>query len=373
LTLSIRGIVVAAGSSGADGSAPSSTAVGNLTTAAGSGLPLPRSELMLVGKSIVRSMRRVTHGTEQVGKGGDADQLMGDAARIGALASILAPATGLVSLATAGSAADDCPPAEVLERLRHDFGQLGYMQGVLDENVCQVDGQLAGLDGLPESAPAGDAAQAPADPSALSDEDLHAARSSWAARADIDFDALIRAQEEMNDLDDRRRNLDHQVDAVSDLLARLDDAGTTPVPRHIGDTLCYGLGWHLAGDALRMATALRDSRSQTRASAGPATGATRTSPPAQAPPAPAPVQPKGTPFAEWAAANKIEGGRLAILQALAGLQRWCGFYDALTGTLQRQLVELRVRADTASAVRRMLSAETQRRMLAATERRGATG
>jgi len=67
---------------------------------------------------------------------------------------------------------------------------------------------------------------------------------------------------------------------------------------------------------------------------------------------PAPVRPKGTPFAEWAAANKFEGGRLAILQALAGLQRWCGFYDALTGTVQRQLVQLRALADTASAARR---------------------
>jgi hypothetical protein len=69
------------------------------------------------------------------------------------------------------------------------------------------------------------------------------------------------------------------------------------------------------------------------------------------------------PFAEWAAANKIEGGRLAILQVLAGLERWCGFYDALTGTLARHLLELRVRADTTSAACRALSAELQRRTL----------
>jgi hypothetical protein len=369
VALSIRGKGVAAGPSGSEGQSAGPVAVGNLTTAAGSGLPLPRSELILAGKSIVRSMRRVTHGTDQGGKsGGDADQLMGDAARIGALASILGPATGLVSLATAGTAADECSPKEVVDRLRLSFGQLGYMQGVLDENVCQVDGQLVGLDGLPESAAAGAAPVAPADPAALSGDQLRAARSAWSARADVDFDALIRAQEEMNDLDDRRRNLDHQVDAVSDLLARLDEAGTTPVPRHLGDTLCYGLGWHLAGDAVRMATALRDSRSQDRASAGPATTATRASSAPQASPAPAPAMPKGTPFAEWAAANKIEGGRLAILQALAGLQRWCGFYDALTGTLQRQLVELRGRADTASATSRALSAEVQRRTLGAGEK-----
>ena len=51
------------------------------------------------------------------------------------------------------------------------------------------------------------------------------------------------------------------------------------------------------------------------------------------------------------------------VQALAGLQRWCGFYDALTGTVQRQLVQLRALADTASAARRLLSAELQRRAL----------
>ena len=269
MALSIRGKGVVAGPSGSDGQSSVPLAAGNLTTAAGSGLPLPRSELILAGKSIVRSMRRVTHGAGPRGKGdGDADQLMGDAARIGALASILDPAGGLVSLATAGAGADSdaAGPQDVLECLRLHLGQLGYMQGVLDENVCQVDGQLGGLDGLPEGAPAAPAPEKPADPASLSDEELRAVRSAWSARADVDFDAVIGAQQAMNDLDDRRRNLDHQVDALSDLLARLDDAGTTPVPRHLGDTLCYGLGWHLAGDSQRMASALRESRSQARAS-----------------------------------------------------------------------------------------------------------
>jgi len=365
---STRSGVVAPGAIGTDGQSAGPAAPGNLTTAAGSGLPLPRSELLLAGKSIVRSMRRVTHGADNNGKVGDTDQLMGDASRIGALASILAPATGLVALAAAGTATDDHPPEEVVDLLRLNFGQLGYMQGVLDENLCQVDGLLGGLDGLPESATVADPPEVDADPAVLSGNGLRAARSAWAARADLDFDALIRAQDEMNDLDDRRRNLDHQVDAVSELLARLDDAGTTPVPGYLADTLLYGLGWHLAGDPPRMASALRDSRTQARASAKPVARATQAGAVAQPPSAPAPAKPKGSPFAEWAAANKIEGGRLAILQALAGLQRWCGFYDALTGTLQRRLVELRVRADTASVARRALSAELQRRTLGAGEK-----
>lgn len=383
MALSIRGKVVAGRFSSGPGQAASSIAAGNLTTAAGSGLPLPRSELMSAGKSVVRCMRRVTAGTAPSGHAaGDAAQLIGDAARIGALASILDPAAGLASLAAVGSGvnADANSPGDVVERLRRNFGQLGYLQGVLDENLSQLDGQLAGLDGLPDGAAAAVMPEFPGDPAALSDDQLRSARSAWAVRADVDFDALIRAQEEMNDLDDRRRNLDHQVDAMSDLLARLDEAGTTLVPSHFGDTLCYGLGWHLAGDSTRMCTALRESRAQARASARPATIATQTfsgptasTPPAPASPAPSPARRKSTPFAEWAAANKFEGGGLAILQALAGLQRWCGFYDALTGTLQRRIVQLRAQADTASAARRLLSAELQRRALEASEKAAPTG
>lgn len=360
------------GASGAGGAAAGSVAAdaaafSNLTTAAGSGLPLPRPELIVAGLSIFRSMKRVTDEADPTGySAGDIAQLMGDAAGIGALASILAPAAGLVSLATAGAAAgaDVYSPKEVLERLRRNFGQLGYMQGVLDENVSQVDGQLVGLDGAPKGTAAREEPEVPADPTALSDADLRAARSAWAVRADAEFDALIRMQEEMNDLDDRRRNLAHQVDAVSDFLARLDDFGSTPVPPHIGDTICYGIGWYLAGDPERMAAAFRESRAQARESAKPTKAASPATKAASAPPARA----RGIPFAEWAVANEVEGGRLAIMQALAGLERWCGFFDALTGTLQRQLVQLRAQADSAGATRRALSAEVQRRTLEAGER-----
>jgi hypothetical protein len=361
-----------AGGNGSAAKSGGTSIVGGLTTAAGSGLPLPRSELLLAGKSIVRCMRRVTHGADPRGKGeADATQLLGDAARIGALASILDPNAGLATLVTAGApdgedGAEAPNPKAIVELLRLHFGQLGYMQGVLDENVCQLDGQLEGLAGSGE--PPADA-EMPADLAAATADELGSARSAWAARADLDFDALIWAQEAMNDLDDRRRNLDHQVDALSGLLAGLDDAGATLMPRHLGDTLCYGLGWHLAGDSKGMASALRESRAQIAATPRTAPIASAAPPAVVAAPAtaptPAPAKPRGVPFAEWASANKIDGGRLAVLQALAGLQRWCGFYDALTGTLGRELVELRSRADKTSARRRALSAEVQRRTLAA--------
>ena len=215
----------------------------------------------------------------------------------------------------------------------------------------------------------------------------------------------------MGDLDNRRRNLAHQIDAVNDLLGRLDDLGKTPVPPHLGDTLCHGLGWFQAGDPARMAAALRESRAQTlatgmaavlrdspamarasamvAASAGQAPGGPG-EPAPTAQPAPsgkkgkavgpgkgapsmteavvvpvAAARPKGLPFVEWAAANDFEGGRMGVLQALAGLERWSGFYDALTGMLQRRIVTLRAQADAAGATRRILSSETQHRTLEA--------
>jgi hypothetical protein len=367
------GFVDEAGPSGNDGLAAGSIAVGNLTTASGSGLPLPRSELIAAGLSISRCMTRVTDGADPSGYSpADTARLMSDLSRIGALASILDPSAGLVSLASAGptTGAEVDSPAEVVARLRRNFGQLGYMQGVLDENVGQVDGRLAGLDGLAAAASAAASEPSPEfahDPTALSEDELRAARSAWAARADRDFDALIAAQCEMNDLDDRRRNLDHQVDAVSEMLSRLDDAGTMAMPVHLGETLRYGLGWHMGGDPARMAGALSDSRAAARVAVGPAAGAVAAAAPAAvsaSKSAPASAKPTGPTFVEWAAANKFEGGRMGVLQALAGLQRWCGFYDALTGTMARQLVALRVQADTASAARRILSAEMQRRALA---------
>jgi hypothetical protein len=216
---------------------------------------------------------------------------------------------------------------------------------------------------------------------------------------------------EMGDLDNRRRNLAHQIDAVNDLLARLDQAGKAPVPPHLGDSLVYGLGWFQSGDPALMAAALRESRAQARAAgmaevlrespvmarasaiakagavgaagepvrsgaAGEPAPSGRKGKPAgrgrNAPSIPqsesvplAMARPKSLTFAEWAAANGFEGGRLGVLQALAGLERWSGFYDALTGTLQRRIAALRLQANAAGAQRRLLSSEMQHRTLEA--------
>lgn len=367
----------------------SQPATGGLTTAAGSGLPLPREELVAAGVAIARSMKRLTDEPQAELGPGEVVQLLGDASSIGALATILAPGTGLASLAGSGAAtvAEAASPAEVLERLRRNFGQLGYMQGVLDENVCARDGLLAGLDGaadLAESVPP----PVPSDPTTLEDRELARMRAYWAGRADVLFDALISAQHGVTDLDDRRRNLAHQVDAVNDLLARLDEEPTTRVPPHLGDALVYGLGWYRADDASAMAAALRDSRSATTGALAAGAGERPVEPVSAVQPAPSgkkqkpsksgksepsanlsvapPVtvdRRKSQPFAEWARAHQFPGGRLGVLQALAGLERWGGFYDALTGTLQRQVAGLRAQADAAGATRRALSAEMQHRTL----------
>jgi len=68
-------------------------------------------------------------------------------------------------------------------------------------------------------------------------------------------------------------------------------------------------------------------------------------------------------LAQWAASQGVADGRLAVLQALAGLERWRGFYDALAGSVQVEINRLRAEADVAVAVRRDLAAEVQRRAL----------
>jgi hypothetical protein len=63
----------------------------------------------------------------------------------------------------------------------------------------------------------------------------------------------------------------------------------------------------------------------------------------------------------WVVANGVRDGRLAVLQAMAGLERWRGFYDALAAAAQERLVALRSQAEVASTVRRDLAAEVSRR------------
>jgi hypothetical protein len=341
--------------------AAQTSAVGVLAAPGGFGLQMPRPELIQGGLSIFRSMKRVTEDANPNGYSpGDVAQMLGDAAGIAVLASALAPAVGLISLATGSAAAatDVDVPQEVFDRMRRNFGRLGYMQGVLDENVSHMDRQLGDLD-LAADAPAG---PAPADPTALSAKDLKAARTEWANRADAAFDALAAAQTELDDLDVRRANLAHQIDSIGDLLVRIDQTGSVLLPEHLTATISYGRGWYFAGDSSKMAAALRESFARSRAAgapqrqhAGGADGALVVGADT--------AGPNAVTLGKWAAANRIADGRLAVLQALAGLERWRGFYDALAASVLGRLGTLRLTADRAVAARRDLAAEVQRRAL----------
>jgi hypothetical protein len=232
------------------------------------------------------------------------------------------------------------------------------MQGIVDENVSHADHNLGDLDpGAPDPA----AAAPPQDPTALSARDLKAVRTLWAGKADAAFDALASAQQELDDLDDRRSNLAHQIDAISDLLGRVDDAGKVGLPQYLADTITYGRGWHFAGDSSKMAAALRQSFAQARSTGAPhprrTTGRTPAAPPDDT------AMPAAMTLAEWAANQRVADGRMAVLEALAGLERWRGFYDALAGSVQVRIGTLRTEADVAVAARRDLAAEVQRRAL----------
>jgi hypothetical protein len=364
--LGLTGAAGAAGSAhgglmGGPGSATPHAAAGT-QAAGGFSLPVPRVELVEGGLSIFRSMKRVTEDANPSGYSpGDVAQMLGDAAGIAALASVLAPAVGLVSLATGGAAAatDVKSPQEIFEGLRRNFGRMGYMQGVLDENVSHVDNQLGDLD-ISASALAGP--PPPANPAALSAKDLKAARTHWAHRADAAFDALATAQTELDDLDVRRSNLAHQIDAISDLLLRIDQTGSVLLSDNLAATISYGRGWYFAGDSSKMAAALRESfaKSSTagasrrlRAVGTDATVAAGSDAGGSA----------AITLGQWAVANRIADGRLAVLQALAGLERWRGFYDALAGSVQERIGSIRLVADQAVGARRDLAAEVQRRAL----------
>jgi hypothetical protein len=333
-------------------------------TAAVSQIPWPRAEMIAAGLSIYRSMKRVTSEADPSGySAGDLAQMIGDATAIGTLASALAPAANLVALATAGAAAgaETHKPKEVLDRLRQSFGQLGYLQGVLDENLGRTDGKLAGLDGALGGTADAPALPAPAQLWMLPDDQLRNARSAWAARADMEFDALIAAQDELSEVDERRRSLGDQIDQINELLSRLDRDGMAVMAPHLGETLRYGQGWYRAADPDRMIAALRESQANSAGSPRRRTHGTGArssrSPGFDSPP------PGGLPFGQWAAANGFQGGRMGVLEALAGLERWSGFFDALSGTLQSGIATLRAGSDEASGARRALSAEIQRRTM----------
>lgn len=354
----------AAGSVGAataGGSPATASALGVVPAVSGINLPVPRVDLVQGGLSIFRSMKRVTDQADPRGYSpGDVAQLFGDAAGIAALASVLAPGIGLIALATGGAAAasDVKSPQEIFEQMRGNFGRLGYLQGVLDENVSHTDHDLGDLDPVavdPVTTP-------PRDPTVLTAEQLKIARTFWAGRADAAFDALARSQQELDDLDDRRSNLALQIDAVGDLLARIDAAGTVGLPQYLVDTISYGRGWYFAGESSKMAAALRKSFEQAQAAGVRHPRRTAAQAAAVTDPADASL-PAVMTLAQWAAGQGVADGRLAVLQALAGLERWRGFYDALASSVQVQINAVRVQADIAVAARRDLAAEVQRRAL----------
>jgi hypothetical protein len=195
----------------------------------------------------------------------------------------------------------------------------------------------------------------------LSAPQLKAARVLWAGKADAAFDALARAQQELDDLYDRRSNLAHQIDAIGDLLGRLDAAGSVGLPEYLADTISYGRGWYFAGDSSKMAAALRQSFEQSRSASVVHPRRTSGRTPALLPDDS--QAPTATTLAQWAASHKVADGRLAVMEALAGLERWRGFYDALAGSVGVEIHRLRVQADVAVAARRDLAAEVQRRAL----------
>jgi hypothetical protein len=338
------------------------------TAAGGFSLPVPRVEMVQGGLSIFRSMKRVTEDANPTGYSpGDVAQMLGDAAGIALLASAMSSVVGVVSLAASGAAAatDVKSPQEIFDQMRRNLGRLGYMQGVLDENVSHVDKQLGDLD---VSADADAAPPPPADPTTLSAKDLKVARTEWAPRADAAFDALGEAQTELDDLDARRSNLANQIDKVGDLLmridqmARIDQTGSVLLPDNLAATISYGRGWYFAGGSSKMAAALRESFAGSRA-AGTQRRVRARGTNAAAASDSGSAAPNAVTLVMWAEANRIEDGRLAVLQALAGLERWRGFYDALTGSVQVRIGSLRLAADQAVAARRDLAAEVQRRAL----------
>jgi hypothetical protein len=327
--------------------------------ASGFGLPLPRVEMVQAGLSIFRSMKRVT-GEPNPGGYSQAELtlLLGDMAGIAAVASALSPAVGLITLTASGAATarEIRNPQQVLDLLRRNFGRLGYLQGVVDENVSHLDGELADLTSTADPAAV---PQPPADLQAMPDAALAAARTEWARRMDAAFDAIAAAQGRLDDLDTRRNNLAHQIDALGDLLGRIDPSGSVPLTGDMAAIVAYGRGWYFGGDGSKMAAALNESFAKSRGAAQRRMRAGGMDAALGLGPGPVPAGTRS--LARWALANGVRDGRLAVLEAMAGLERWRGFYDALTAAAQQRLAVLRAWAEAASTVRRDLAAEVSRR------------
>ena len=284
------------------GAASTMSGVGG-TVSSGFNLPLPKGDLIKDGLGIFRSMKRVLDEVDPTGVNpGHMAQFLGDAASFAALASVLAPVVGLISVATTGAAAasDVKSPQEVFEGLRSNVDRLGYMQGIVDENVSQQDGVLG------EFGAGGDAAT---------------------DRRTVEF------------LEASKDQVSRQAESVSKLLELTEADPNAAVELTAADAaaIAFGRNWYSGGDSERMAADLRE-RFESSKPAGGVDGAVGG---ADAAPA---------TLAALAATDGVRDGRLALLEAKAGLERWLGFYDALSASVRDRVAGAGVGADGAATV-----------------------
>jgi hypothetical protein len=335
----IAGVVGAGG-----GAAGAVSAAGALL--GGFNIPWPRPDLVQGGLGIFRSMKRVTEEADPSGfSAGDLAQFVGDAAGLAAIASILAPAVGALSLATSGAAAasDVASPHEIIEGIRRNMGRLGYMQGIVDANVSGREGAL-GEFGRPATAPA---PVAPADLSAMDDATLRAAGAEWAGLAGAALGDATADADLLSFLDSRLVQLEAQSVVLCDLLDRSETDEIVPLDDEAREALAFGRNWYSSDDSAGLAEELR--RWLEGSSSGDTTGSD--------------ARPEGAPptLDHWAALVGARNSCLGVLEATAGLERWRGFCDALAGSVGGRLAVARAQADQTAAVRLELGAELERR------------
>jgi hypothetical protein len=346
-----------AGAAGAGGGAAGALSAAGALFGGGFNLPLPRADLVQNGLGIFRSMKRVTEEADPSGfSAGDTAQFLGDAAGVAALASVLAPVVGVLSLATSSAAAasDVKSPHEVIEGLRRNFGRLGYMQGIVDANVTGTDGELGEF----ARTTSGTLPDAPADPAALKDDALASAGAEW-AKLTVSAQVSVSSDRALADyLDLRRVELAAQAALLADLLGRSETGKEVRLNDEAAAALAFGRSWYTAGDSARMAADLRASLENWKASGEQAGGTARGG-------ASVGVKPgsKGdvTTLDRWAAESGARDACLGTLEALAGVERWRGFCDAVAGAVGDRLAAAHAQADQTEAVHRELSAEIEHR------------
>ena len=342
-------VAVVAGVTGAGSAAAGALSAAGAVFGAGFNLPLPRPDLVQGGLGMFRSMKRVTEEADPSGySAGDMAQFVGDAAGLAALASVLAPAVGALSLATSGAAAasDVKSPHEIIEGLRQNFARIGYMQGIVDANLNREDGKL-GAFVRPRSAPL---PTSPPDPTSMDDATLRAAGAEWAKLADAALGDVVTDDALLAYLQSKQVQLDFQSDILCDLLDRSETTEVVPLNEEAIAALAFGRGWYSGSDSARMADELRRGfeRSKADASSAGSVGSTV-------------GQESPKTLDDWAAAVGARNSCLGVLEATAGVERWRGFCDALVGSVGDRLAAARAQASQTAAVHRDLGVEIERR------------